>query len=106
MWLVNPAETFSDPTFRFVWLLELIVLLALIVTAMRFTRRAWISAAVLLGIGLLATLPGLVYRLFNPDPQGALIDIPLLFMFPLMAVSLVWAIAAWAVRLSRKRTAH
>lgn len=99
MWLINPAEAFPDPLFRLIWISELLILLVLIAAAMRFSRRAWISCGVLLGIGLLATLPGWIYQLVNPDYIGAMIDIPLLVMFPLMAVSLGWAIVAWAIRL-------
>ncbi|WP_037283380.1 hypothetical protein [Saccharibacillus sacchari] len=99
MWLINPAEAFPDPLFRLIWIAELLILLALIAAAMRFSRRAWISCGVLLAVGLLATLPGWIYQLFNPDYIGAMIDIPLLVMFPLMAVSLGWAIVAWAMRL-------
>ncbi len=103
MWLINPSTAFPDPWFRLIWLLELIVLLVLILTAMRFSRRAWISTSVLFVIGLVAIVPGLVYRLTQPDPIGAMIDIPLLLMFPLMGVSLIWAITAWIIRLSRER---
>ena len=98
MWLINPATAFPDPLFRIVWLLELAVLLVLIIAAMRLTRRAWISAAILFVIGLGSTLPGWIYQMVHPDYIGALIDIPLLLMFPLMAVSFVWAVTAWVLR--------
>ncbi|MCQ4086796.1 hypothetical protein [Saccharibacillus sp. JS10] len=103
MWLLNPAEAFPDPLFRLIWIAELLVLLALLAAAMRFSRRAWISCGILLGIGLLATLPGLIYQWLNPDYIGALIDIPLLFMFPLMGVTVIWTIIAWALRLTGRK---
>lgn len=103
MWLINPSTAFPDPWFRLIWLLELTVLLLLILSAMRFSRRAWISTGVLFVLALVATVPGLVFRLTQPDPIGAMIDIPLLLMFPIMGVSLVWAIVAWIMRLSHER---
>ncbi|WP_322906222.1 hypothetical protein [Paenibacillus campi] len=103
MWLINPSTAFPDPWFRLIWLLELIALLLLILTALRFSRRAWIGSSVLFGLALVAIVPGWVYRLTHPEPIGAMIDIPLLLMFPIIAVSFVWAIVAWMIRLLRQR---
>ncbi|WP_046212636.1 hypothetical protein [Paenibacillus wulumuqiensis] len=103
MWLINPSTAFPDPLFRIIWLLELIVLLVLVLAAFRWSRRAWVGSIVLFVIGLAATLPGWIHQLIYPDPIGAMIDIPLLLMFPLMAVSLVWAIIAWIMRLTSGR---
>lgn len=103
MWLINPATAFPDPVFRLIWLIELLVVLLLILSALRFSRRAWIGSTILLVIGLVALVPGFIYQLRNPDYIGAMIDIPLLLMFPVMAASVVWAAAAWIMRLSRKR---
>ncbi|ODP30305.1 hypothetical protein PO903_04270 [Paenibacillus sp. PK4536] len=96
-WL-NPATVFSDPLFRLVWFIELLILLFVILTGSRFSRKSWIGTTILLVLGLSALLPGYIYQLTHPDRVGALIDIPLLLMFPIMLVSVLWAIIIWIYR--------
>lgn len=105
MWLINPATAFSDPLFRIIWLLELAVLLLLVLLALRWSRKAWIGSGVLFTLALAAILPGWISQIIYPDPIGAIIDIPLLMMFPLMGISLIWVVIAWTIRLisSRRR---
>lgn len=102
---INPATVFSDPLFRLVWLIELLILLFIILSGSRFSRKSWIGTTILFVLGLCALLPGYIYQLTHPDPIGALIDIPLLLMFPIMLVSLIWAIVIWIYRwYSRQRS--
>lgn len=98
MGLINPATVFSDPLFRAIWMIELLILLFVILTGSRFSRKSWIGATVLFVLGLSALLPGYIYQLTHPERVGALIDIPLLLMFPIMLVSLIWAIIIWIYR--------
>ena len=103
MWLINPSTAFSDPLFRVIWLLELIVLLLLALVALRWSRGEWIGSGVLFTLALASILPGWISQILYPDPIGAIIDIPLLMMFPLMAISLLWVIIAWTMRLIASR---